>query len=141
LPASLDSEQGFRTRSRFFFHDMVTIAQPASPLLYLLDTLAGALRFYGWIQKAATGFLDQLIDTNASRVQGDVEQRVVESRLRLESEVRKLLAQVSSSAEAAVARARQLLASGSEAVQHELESLQELQGELDALVRLERLRS
>ena len=34
LPKSLDAEHGFRTRSRFFFHDMITIAQPASPLLY-----------------------------------------------------------------------------------------------------------
>ena len=34
LPRSLDAEHGFRTRSRFFFHDMITIAQPASLLLY-----------------------------------------------------------------------------------------------------------
>jgi GTPase Era involved in 16S rRNA processing len=133
LPASLESEHGFRTRSRFFFHDMVTIAQPASPLLYLLDTLTGALHIHRLMQKAATDFLEQLIDTNASRVQGDVEQRVVESRLRLESEVRKLLARVSASAEQAVSRARQVLASGSEAVQHELESLHKLEGELDKL--------
>ena len=135
LPASLESEHGFRTRSRFFFHDMVTIAQPASPPLYLLDTLTGVIHFHRWMQKAATDFLEQLVDTNASRVQGDVEQRVVESRLRLESEVRKLLAQVSASAEHAVARARQVLASGSEAVQHELESLHKLEGELDGLTR------
>jgi hypothetical protein len=133
LPASLESEHGFRSRSRFFFHDMLTIAQPASPLLYLLDTLMGALHLHHWMQNAATDFLDQLIDTNASRVQGDVEQRVVESRLRLESEVRKLLAQVSLSAEHAVSRARQLLATGSEAVQRELESLHKLNEELDRL--------
>jgi GTPase SAR1 family protein len=126
LPTSLESEHGFRTRSRFFFHDMVTIAQPASPLLYLLDTLTGALHWHRGMQKAANDFLVQLIDTNASRVQGDVEQRVVESRLRLESEVRKLLAQVSVSAEHAVSRARELLASGSEAVQQELEILHRL---------------
>ena len=44
LPKSLDSGQGFRTRSRFFFHDMITIAQPASPLLFGLDTWMGVLR-------------------------------------------------------------------------------------------------
>jgi len=133
LPTSVDGEHGFRTRSRFFFHDMVTIAQPASPQLYLLDMLTGAFRFHHWIDKTATNFLAQLIDTNASRVQGDVEQRVVESRLKLESEVRKLLAQVIVSAENAVSRARQVLTSGAEAVQHELKSLRKLQEELASI--------
>ncbi len=91
LPKSLDSGQGFRTRSRFFFHDMITIAQPASPLLFGLDTWMGVLRIRPWFQKATTNFLERLLDSNASRVQGDVEQRVVESRSRLESDVRKLL--------------------------------------------------
>jgi len=131
LPVSLDSEHGFRTRSRFFFHDMITIAQPASPLLYLLDTLTGALHFDGWRQKAAANFLEQLIDTNASRVQGDVEQRIVESRLKLESEVRKLLAQIGDSAERAVSRAREVLASGGDATRRELDFLDALQVELD----------
>ena len=112
---------------------MITIAQPASPLLSLLDTLMGTLHLYSSMHKAAAYFLEQLIDINASRVQGDVERRVVESRLKLESEVRKLLAQISLSAEHAVSRARQILASGSEAVQHELESLQKLSEELDTL--------
>jgi hypothetical protein len=42
LPKSLDAEHGFRTRSRFFFHDMITIAQPASLMLYVVDCLTGA---------------------------------------------------------------------------------------------------
>jgi hypothetical protein len=41
LPKSLEAEHGFRTCSRFFFHDMITIAQPASPLLYLIDYVVG----------------------------------------------------------------------------------------------------
>src|ERR1039458_4668846 len=101
LPKSLDAEHGFRTRSRFFFHDMITIAQPASPLLYSIDFLMGTLHIRRWVQKDAADFLERLLDINASRVQGDVEQRVVESRLRLESDVRKLLREVSTSAEQA----------------------------------------
>ena len=62
---------------------MITIAQPASPLLYLLNTLMGALRARRWFQKDAERFLEHLLDINASRVQGDAEQRVVDSRLRL----------------------------------------------------------
>ncbi|MDR3414269.1 MAG: hypothetical protein P4L87_25460, partial [Formivibrio sp.] len=67
---------------------------------------------------------------NASRVQGDVEQRAVESRLRLESDVRKLLREVSASAEQALSMARELTAAGASAVEKELERLQKLQEEL-----------
>jgi len=130
LPKSLDWEQGFRTRSRFFFHDMITIAQPASPLLYSLDTLMGALHIQRWFHRDAERFLEQLLDTNASRVHGDVEQRVVESRLRLESDVRKLLREVSATAEQALTNAREIMAAGNDAVASELERLDRLRGEL-----------
>jgi hypothetical protein len=129
----LDAEHGFRTRSRFFFHDMITIAQPASPLLYSIDCLMGALYIRRWVQKDAANFLEHLLDINASRVQGDVEQRVVESRLHLESDVRKLLREVSTSAEQAVSKARELMAAGANAVQNELEHLRKLQEELNVL--------
>jgi hypothetical protein len=66
-------------------------------------------------------------------VQGDVEQRVVESRLHLESEVRRLLREVSASAEQALSKARELMAAGSNAVQKELASLHKLRAELDTL--------
>jgi hypothetical protein len=62
-----------------------------------------------------------------------VEQRVVESRLRLESDVRKLLREVSTSAEQAVSKARELVAAGSSAVQNELERLRTLQEDLNTL--------
>ena len=133
LPKSLDAEQGFRMQSRFLFHDMITIAQPASPFLYTLDTLIGVLHIRRWFRKRAQNFLEHLLDTNASRVQGDVEQRVVESRLRLESEVRKLLREVSATAEQALTRAREVMAAGTTAVQDELERLRKLLEELDAL--------
>jgi GTP-binding protein EngB required for normal cell division len=133
LPKSLDAEQGFRTRSRFYFHDMITIAQPASPLLYCLDAIIGALRIRGWFRKDAERFLEQLLDTNASRVQGDVEQRVVESRLRLESDARQLLRAVSTTAEQALSNAREVMAAGANAVGKELERLDSLAKDLNTL--------
>ena len=130
LPKALDAEAGFRTRSRFFFQDMITVAQPASPLLYSLDAVMGFVHIRRWFRKDAERFLDALLDTNASRVQGDVEQRVVESRLKLEADVRRLLREVSTTAEQALARARELMAVGTEAVQTELERLHQLHIEL-----------
>ena len=134
LPKSLDTEQGFRTRSRFYFHDMITVAQPASPLLYCTDALMGALHFRRWFRKDAEVFLENLLDTNASRVQGDSEQRVVESRLRLESDVRKLLREVSASAEQALTNAREVMAAGATAVQDELQRLRNILEELDMVL-------
>ena len=131
LPKSLDAEHGFRTRSRFYFHDMVTTAQPASPLLYSFDALMGVLHIGWWMQKDAANFLEQLLDTNASRVQGEVEQRVVESRLRLEGDVRRLLREVSASAEQALSQARELVAAGTRAVQDELGRLRKFEEELN----------
>ena len=133
LPRSLDAEQGFRTQSRFLFHDMITIAQPASPLLYSSDTVMGVLAVRRWFRKRAQNFLEHLLDTNASRVQGDVEQRVVESRVRLESDVRKLLREVGTSAEQALSNAKELMAAGAGAVENELARLRQLRAELDAL--------
>jgi len=133
LPKSLDTEQGFRTRSRFYFHDMITVAQPASPLLYCTDLAMGALHIRRWFRKDAERFLEKLLDTNASRVQGDAEQRVVESRLRLESDVRKLLREVSATAEQALSNAREVMAAGTNAVAKELERLRKLHDELSTL--------
>ncbi len=135
LPKSLDADQRFRTRSRFYFHDMITIAQPASLLLYCTDVLMGTLHIRRWFQKDSEHFLEQLLDTNASRVQGDAEQRVVESRLRLESDVRKLLRQVSATAEQALTNAREIMASGTEAVAEELKRLRDLHDELASFTR------
>jgi len=133
LPKSLDTEQGFRTRSRFYFHDMITVAQPASPLLYCIDVAMGALHIRRWFRKDAERFLEKLLDTNASRVQGDAEQRVVDSRLRLESDVRKLLREVSMTAEQALSNAREVMAAGANAVASELERLRKLREELNKL--------
>jgi hypothetical protein len=116
---------------------MITVAQPASPLLFLADVFLGIFRIWGWFKQGVIRFLEQLLDTNASRVQGDVEQRVVESRLRLEAEVRKLLREVSRSAEQALSQARELLAAGSEVIPKELERLRKLEEELKALRSLQ----
>jgi GTPase Era involved in 16S rRNA processing len=133
LPKSLDTEQGFRTRSRFYFHDMITIAQPASFPLYCTDVFMAMLHLRRWFRKDAERFLETLLDTNASRVQGDAEQRVVESRLRLESDVRKLLREVSATAEQALANAREVMAAGTSAITGELERLRDLHEQLNTI--------
>jgi hypothetical protein len=130
LPKSQDLERGFRTQSRFYFHDMLTIAQPASPLLYCTDLVMGGFHVRRWFEKDADHLLENLLDTNASRVQGDAEQRVAESRLCLESDIRKLLGRVSATADQALTNARTLMAEGAGAVANELERLGKFRDEL-----------
>jgi hypothetical protein len=84
-------------------------------------------------ERDAQQFLEQLLDTNASRVQGDVEQRVVQSRLYLEAEVRRLLRAVSATAEQALARAREVMAAGAAAVESEVSRLRQLDEELQTI--------
>ena len=114
IPGVFESERGFRTRSQFHFLEMENIAAPASPLRYLADATLGTFGAYGSIVAEAREFLNHLLETNSSRVQSDVDNRVAESRKRLESEVRSALEEVIGVAERALSNARAVQASGAE---------------------------
>jgi ribosome biogenesis GTPase A len=133
MPHALDPETGFRVRSTFTFLDFIEVAQPASPLRWLADVilpLVGARRV---IQRDGQKFLAKLLETNSTRVQSDILNRVQESRARLEVEIRKLLHEVSRIAEQALVRARKLKEEGEPAVEAELSRLDHLQHEVEAL--------
>lgn len=133
MPHALDSETGFRVRSTFTFMEFIELAQPASPLRWLADVilpLVGARRL---IQHDAERFLVRLLETNSTRVQSDILNRVQESRGRLEVEIRKLLHEVSRIAEQALQRARKVKEEGEPAIEAELSRLAHLEDEVDAL--------
>jgi hypothetical protein len=117
LPKPLDAEQGFRTRSRFYFLDLIELAQPASPLLFVADLFLGIFNVRGAVSKDAHGFLDHLLDSNSRRVQGDVDRRVADGKSRLETDIRILLHEVSAVAERALTHARSAQAAGAPAVE------------------------
>jgi GTP-binding protein EngB required for normal cell division len=123
IPETVCLEEGFRTESRFYFYDFITIARPASPLRYLADVVLGIVRVYDTIGAEAFQFLELLLETNASRVQNDLEERVLESRRRLEAEIRALLREITTVAEHALEHARTTQAAGRAAVQAALERL------------------
>jgi len=133
MPHALDPETGFRVRSKFTFMDFIEVAQPASPLRWLADVvvpLVGARRL---IKNDGQQFLVKLLETNSTRVQSDILDRVQESRGRLEVEIRKLLHEVSRIAEEALVRARKLKEEGEPAVEAELHRLEELEREVASL--------
>jgi hypothetical protein len=117
LPHALDPEAGFRIRSRFTFHDLIEIAQPASPLRWVADLILGIVGAQGVIEDDARQLLTHLLETNCTRVQSDILNRVQESRNRLEVEIRKLLHEIRRIADQALTHARAARAEGAPAVQ------------------------
>src|ERR1700683_4770433 len=133
MPNALDPERGFRVRSEFTFYEFREVAQPASPVRWLTDLILGFVGARWTIRNEAQRFLTRLLETNSTRVQSDVLNRVQESRGRLETEIRKLLHQVSSIAEQALDRARRVREEGSPAVETELRRLDSLEHEVRKL--------
>lgn len=132
MPHALDPELGFRVRSTFSFLQLIEIAQPASPLRWLADLILGLAGGRRFIERDARQFLVHLLETNSTRVQSDILNRVQESRGRLEAEIRKLLHEVSRIAEQALARARDTRAEGESAVRAALARLGELEEQVIA---------
>lgn len=133
MPRALDPERGFRVRSEFTFYEYRDVAEPASPLRWLTDLLLGLVGARWIIRNEARRFLTRLLETNSTRVQSDVLNRVQESRAKLETEIRKLLHEVSRIAEQALFRARKVKEDGESAVAAELNRLAGLEHEVNVL--------
>jgi len=133
MPHALDPESGFRVRSTFTFMEFIEVAQPASPLRWLADLILGLVGARKIIKNDARRFLARLLETNSTRVQSDILNRVQESRAQLEVEVRKVLHEVSRIAEQALARARRVREEGAPAVTAALHRLDSLEQEVREL--------
>lgn len=136
MPHALDSEAGFRVRSKFTFMDFIELAQPASPLRWIGDAFLPLVCARAVIVNHGREFLIQLLETNSARVHSDILNRVQESRDRLEVEIRKLLHEVAQIAEQALERARKVKEEGEPAVASELNRLDVLETEVSGLVEL-----
>ncbi|MGA2003494.1 MAG: dynamin family protein [Terriglobales bacterium] len=133
MPHALDPERGFRVRSEFTFYEFRDVVQPASPVRWLADLVLGLVGARWIIRNEARRFLTRLLETNSTRVQSDVLNRVQESRGKLEAEIRKLLHEVTRIAEQALARARKVREEGAPAVQTALQRLDCLEEEVRIL--------
>ena len=130
LAGSLSSDTGLRARSSFYFNELIHIAQPASPFRLLLDIALGLLGVRSAFERSAHRFLARLLYLNSARVQNDVEDRVVESRRLLESEIRALLAEVRTGAASALASARETRNAGVHAVETALTQLDAMERQI-----------
>jgi hypothetical protein len=133
LPREAGPEMGFRVESRLYYTGLMHLTG-RSPWRWLLDALrlpAAARRAVG---REAGAYLDRLLVTNASRVAGDLEERVRDSRRRLEAETRRRLEDIYGAAERALAAVRTSRAEGAGAVEHELRRIDDLERELAAVL-------
>jgi hypothetical protein len=97
--------------------------EPSSAARWLLDLFRPRTRRVKAVVADSGAYLDRLLRTNSARVMNDFIDRVVESRRRLEFELRSRLHDLYSVAESALERARMLQTSGSGAVEAELQRL------------------
>jgi len=125
----IDFDQTFRTRRRFFFTDLSALTGRL-PGASIVDTLRTRESFREKTIRDAVAFLHRLLETNASRVANDLSDRVVESRRRLEGEIRGQLQNLVAAATRAAERARETRASGAEKVRSEMEKLDLLRSKL-----------
>jgi len=136
LPQDLAADQRLSSKSQFRFNVIERVAAPASPLLFISDLVLGGMGVRGGIVRDAQAFLDQLLEVNASRVLSDFDERIRESRKRLEAEVKAILREASAIADRALARARTAQATGIPAVQGELARLSCAEREILGIIAL-----
>ena len=125
LPTELSPELGFRTKSRLFYSSLLEYA-PFTAGTWILDRLRTRDATRRAVEKAGAKYLEELLYTNTSRIANELIDQALESRRRLEAELRSHIRNVFTTAERALARARTMQAEGSRAVEAEITRLDAL---------------
>jgi hypothetical protein len=105
-------------------------------LLFIADLLLGGIGLRSGIVRDSQDFLDQLLEVNSSRVQSDVDERVRESRKKLEADINAVLREASAIADRALARARAARVAGISEVQLALVRLDRTEREVLGIIPL-----
>jgi hypothetical protein len=129
---AFEPEAGFRNPRHFYFTEILTAA-PLTFVQKFLDRILPTPLRTKWLARNLRPYLERLLTTNSSRVEGDLDERVLESRRLLESEIRNQLKATYRSAEHALEKARVLQAEGAQAVQVELVRIDELKRKIEEL--------
>jgi polyhydroxyalkanoate synthesis regulator phasin len=132
LERRLEPDTGFRTARRFYFNDLFELA-PGSAMRRIGDFTRSRERSLAAALRDAADYLRPLLEHNSTRVVNDLDERVLESRRRLEAEIRDRLREGLQSAVEALERARERQSEGSEAVARELTRIEELRRQIRQL--------
>ena len=129
----LPPEAGFRQLSRFSFHDLPVLVAATARGQWWADHLRFAAAEQRAVRRDSVEYLTQLIEINGTRVQNDLDERVLESRRHLQSDVEGILRAAYESADRASARARRAHEAGTDAVADELTRLAALRRDVLAV--------
>ena len=122
LPPMLAAERGFRAPSRLYFTELMYITT-RSPLRWFIDLFRLPKSFTTALERHALGYFEHLIVTNATRLTSDLDEQVLESRRRLEHELRERIRDIYRVAERALTRAQAQRQRGAAATREELARL------------------
>jgi hypothetical protein len=132
LPRAVNLDLGFRTASRLYYTGLMHLTG-RSPLRWLIDLLLPPGMARRRIEREASDRVERLLHTNATRVMNDLDERVLESRRRLEGEIKEYLRGMQVSAERALQSARSRWQAGQAAVQAEVERLKAFRARVELL--------
>lgn len=122
----IEPETGFRTGRRFYFNDLFELAPPQG-------ILSDALRSSEATRRESANYLRTLLELNSTRLVNDLDERVLESRRRMETEIRERLRERLDSAIRALGRAKARQSAGAAAVEAELARIDSLRARALAL--------
>jgi GTP-binding protein EngB required for normal cell division len=129
LPEEVGENGVLQGRNRFLFDTFTHVESPAGlvPMLeWIADALLPRAMNITRIERAARNYLQRLIVANAHRVENSIKQRLQDSRMKMESEIRYALKEVLEAAERGMERARATQTEGREAVEAAVAHLEEL---------------
>ena len=132
LRPELAPEAGFRAQSGLRYTELLNLTTNMAS--WPLDLVRPRRMTHRALGRRVGRYLEDILEANSSRVANDLVERTVESRARLEREVRGVLRQVVDVARQALARARDRRAEGEEAVRAELGLLESLRSETESLL-------
>jgi hypothetical protein len=134
LPRTIEPEVGLRETRHFYATNLMSLTR-SGPIAAVRSLVVPRETRLIAIRRDASAYLERLLRSNTTRVVFDLEQRVEVSRRRLESELRFLLQQITSSADHALSRARVRLQAGYDAVNAEISRVDALRQRLDRVTR------
>ena len=132
IPSEIPPEAAFRARSEFYFHYFMRNTS-SSPVMWVLNRLRPKTSARRAILEEAQEYVEWLLYANTSRVEGDINQRILESRRLLEHLLRRQLQEVTSSAVKGLVLAKEKQQAGESAVKVELERLTAVAREVESL--------
>ncbi len=139
LPEPLETEKRLRAERSYCFNRFESRFVSTLPVQWLVDSLLPGPWRRRRVRHEAREFMTWLLEANSARVQNDLLERVLQSRRRLEGEIRTILEEAGRWAGAMIRRIREAQASGGDAVQRAVAELDRLQMELEGLEELEEL--